>query len=144
MIEQATYLKMAEIAGRYPNAEARARYQEAARKFRYPYMDPFVARELYEDPEGGLPRYRTGLPKILVCREVKVLFPHKYSLGFRATIKNPLYLYKFATKKVGTGFFKTSVPKYEFDNNDPFKFADMWGEPTPEQLRVGWPLIVIA
>lgn len=122
MMEQAISLKVYEIAEKFLAADPpKPQYMKAAIRFRLPYWDPFVVRELYEpvynDVEqgantnargGDAPTYRAGLPKILITARVKVEEPS----GYKVEIDNPLYRYKFPMTKTAD----RDEPTYKFDD----------------------------
>ena len=128
MIEQAIFLKCAELAETFPDGAIRIRYKEAAKRFRLPYFDPFMPRVLVEPQRGAAPIYRCGVPQILSTRVVNVTVPGWRNSVYVKEIKNPLYSYKFPTVRKS---WKT-VPKYAFDSNPPFQFTSLWNYNNPQ------------
>lgn len=122
MMEQAIYLKCAEIADTFPEEVERARYQEAATKFRLPYFDPFRARVLLDSGKGPV-KYHCGIPQILSSRVVRVDMPNIHGGVYRGhEIHNPLYSYKFQRKFED----RVDMPFYKFDDQPPCKWMLLW------------------
>ena len=122
MMEQAIYLKCAEIAETFPAGATRIRYREAATRFRLPYFDPLVARVLVDPGGGGETTWACGMPQILSTRRVMVDVPD-WRKTYLKEIDNPLYSYNFEKVRV---LFKPPKPRYAFDANPPMRFTELW------------------
>ena len=97
----------------------RARYVEAAKKFRLPFWDPLLVR--YVPDAGNDGPWHCGIPKVLGAGEVRVRKPTSPHL--LSNIPNPLYCYKFSSE-------------YKYDNNLPFNWAKFWNNRPSSKLKV--------
>ncbi|MCJ1382861.1 hypothetical protein MMC17_005974 [Xylographa soralifera] len=120
MFEQSIYLKMRDIALKYPEAGGlRNNYIEAAKRFRLPYWDPLLLRFL--PSAGDVKPWHCGLPKVLSAGRVFVRTPTDPNM--LTEINNPLYCYKFS-------------PKYAYDNKPPFEWKSFWNIPKKRPIKL--------
>lgn len=99
MFEQALYVRVADLAERYPEP-FRSRYRRAARRFAMPYWDPLRPRQKMKNVHGHY-FYRTGLPLVCVIPTVMVRTPERPDT--LVPVRNPLYQYIFPPTRPGCG-----------------------------------------
>ena len=117
--QQSLYLKVREIALRYPEEfNLRNRYVAAAKRFRLPYWDPMLVR--YVPRTGTNGPWHCGIPKVLGAGQVRVRTPKDPHM--LSNINNPLYCYQFPSK-------------YKYDNKPPFDWKGFWGNKSSTKLR---------
>ena len=97
MFEQALYIRVHDLAERYPEPY-RSRYRKAAKRFALPYWDPFRPRQKVRNVHGFY-FYRTGLPFILIIPTVMIRTPEQPET--LVPVRNPLYQYNFPAHKPG-------------------------------------------
>lgn len=97
-IQQAVYAEVLKQANAFEDDQTKERYLKAASRFRFPYWDPCLPRQL----DGPIPKverqptslpYEFGIPRMISNPEVYLRFPN--SPGELVKVDNPLYQYKF-------------------------------------------------
>lgn len=88
--------KMRYVANRHTDAKEKRMYQDAARRFRLPFWDPYLPRNRVAQ-SNPVSENIWGLPQILAADKVYVRYPGKKDMD---PIDNPLYLYKLPPEKL--------------------------------------------
>jgi Common central domain of tyrosinase len=97
-MEQAVYVEMVKKAHEYSDESTQKKYLEACSRFRFPYWDPCLPRQLFPDPNtelddtSGIP-YEFGIPKIVSARKVFLRKPQNPDQLIEED--NPLYQFRF-------------------------------------------------
>lgn len=96
MMEQAVYVEMLQVARSFDGQDAKQKYLNACERFRFPYWDPCLPREVDFERESGRSRPEFGVPRIVSSRKVYLRKPH--SPNVLSLEDNPLYQYKFPSE----------------------------------------------
>jgi len=89
---------MTAVASKYTDDASRKKYQNACTRFRFPYWDPCIPRQLLDSPleisaGSRLSNHEFGIPMIVSCPKVFVRRPEAPDILEK--IDNPLFQYKF-------------------------------------------------
>jgi hypothetical protein len=84
---------MLKVARSFDGEDAKQKYLNACERFRFPYWDPCLPRDVGFERESDRPLPEFGVPRIVSTRKVYLRKPH--SPIVLSLEDNPLYQYKF-------------------------------------------------